>query len=147
MSSKEKQNTTTTPEAVTETPPGEPMNMAVTLALCTIGWLAPGVSHLALGRWGRGILFTCSVLAMFVLGLAMQGRLYDLTPEQPLHVFAFLANIGVGIPYILAQRLGYGIGVLSSPSYDYGTTYLWVSGLLNYLIVLDAFDIAQGRKP
>ena len=51
------------------------------------------------------------------------------------------------IPYMAAERLGYGVGVLSSPSYDYGNTYLWVAGLLNYLIVLDAFDVARGRKP
>jgi hypothetical protein len=84
---------------------------------------------------------------MFGLGLAMQGRLYDIRPEQPLHIFAFVANVGVGIPYLVAQRLGLGMGILTNPSYDYGSTYLWVSGLLNYLIVLDAFDIAQGRKP
>ena len=77
----------------------------------------------------------------------MSGRLYDMTPEQPLHIFAFVANVGIGLPYILAQRLGLGGGILASPSYDYGTTFLWVSGLLNYLIILDAFDIARGRKP
>ncbi len=69
------------------------------------------------------------------------------TPEQPLHIFAFLANIGIGLPYVIAQRMGFGAGLLSSPTYDYGNTYLWVAGLLNYLIVLDGFDIAQGRKP
>ncbi len=84
---------------------------------------------------------------MFGLGLAMQGRLYDIAPEQPLHIFAFLANVGVGIPHLVAQQLGLGVRFLTTPSYDYGSTYLWVSGLLNYLIVLDAFDIAQGRKP
>ena len=88
-----------------------------------------------------------AVMLMFVLGVAMHGKLYDPNPEQPLHIFAFIANMGVGIPYIVAQRLGYGVGVIASPSYDYGSTYLWVSGLLNYLIVLDAFDVARGRKP
>ena len=91
--------------------------------------------------------FTLSVLTLFGMGLAMQGRLYDFTPEQPLHIFAFVANLGVGIPYLVAQQLGLGVGFLTNPSYDYGNTYLWVSGLLNYLIVLDAFDIGQGRKP
>lgn len=125
----------------------KPMSVAPALAVCATGWLVPGVSHVVLGRWGRGLIFTASVLTMFVLGLVMQGRLYDPTPDQPLHVFAFIANAGIGLPYILAQRMGYGIGVLSNPNYDYGSTYLWVCGLLNYLIVLDAFDISQGRKP
>ena len=84
---------------------------------------------------------------MFVFGLGMHGKLYDLEFDEPLHVFAFIANIGIGIPYWIAERLNLGIGTMTWPSYDYGTTYLWVCGLLNYLIVLDAFDIAQGRKP
>lgn len=125
----------------------EPKGLAKSLAICASGWLLPGVSHFLLGRWGRGLMFAMAVLAMFLFGVAMHGRLYDFSPEQPLHIFAFLANAGIGLPYILAQRMGWGIGMLSSPTYDYGNTYLWVAGLLNYLIVLDAFDIAQGRKP
>lgn len=77
----------------------------------------------------------------------MHGKLYDLQFSEPLQFFAFIANIGAGVPYWIAGRLGFGIGAMTWPSYDYGTTYLWVCGLLNYLIVLDAFDIAQRRKP
>ena len=137
-------------ESTTENPPldvREPMSMVAALAICITGWLIPGVSHIVLGRWGRGLIFTVSVMTMFLLGLMMEGRLYDIRPEVPLHVFAFVADAGTGLPYILSQRLGYGVGVLSNPNYDYGSTYLWVAGLLNYLIVLDAFDISQGRKP
>ena len=124
-----------------------PMNMAATLAICSGGWLVPGLAHVLIGRWIRGLIFAVCVLAMFGLGLAMQGKLYDLQFEQPLQFFAFIANIGAGIPYWIAARFGLGMGTMTAPSYDYGTTYLWVCGLLNYLIVLDAFDIAQGRKP
>ena len=62
-------------------------------------------------------------------------------------VFAFFADVGVGLAYFLAENAGMGIGDMTRHTFDYGTTYLWVAGLLNYLIVLDAFDIAQGRKP
>ncbi len=84
---------------------------------------------------------------MFALGLGMHGRLFDLVMEEPLQIFAFIANAGVGLPYIAAEQMGLGLGTMSATTYDYGTTYLWVAGLLNYLIVLDAFDIARGRKP
>ena len=58
------------------------------------------------------------------------------------------APLGVrGVRCCDVDRLNLGIGTMTWPSYDYGTTYLWVCGLLNYLIILDAFDIAQGRKP
>ena len=125
----------------------KPMNMAATLAICSGGWLVPGLAHILVGRWIRGLIFAACVLLMFALGLAMHGKLYDLEFDEPLHVFAFIANIGAGIPYWIAGKLDLGIGAMTWPSYDYGTTYLWVCGLLNYLIVLDAFDIAQGRKP
>jgi hypothetical protein len=123
------------------------MNMATTLAICSGGWLVPGLAHILIGRWIRGAIFAACVLLMFIFGLAMHGKLYDLEFDEPLHVFAFIANIGMGIPYWIAERFNLGIGTMTWPSYDYGTTYLWVCGLLNYLIVLDAFDIAQGRKP
>jgi Family of unknown function (DUF6677) len=125
----------------------QPMNMGVTLAICGGGWLVPGLAHVLIGRWIRGLIFAACVLLMFVLGIAMHGKLYDLEFDEPLHLFAFIANIGAGVPYWIANRFGFGAGTMSWPSFDYGTTYLWVCGLLNYLIILDAFDIAQGRKP
>jgi hypothetical protein len=134
------------PEIETAAPEPRVLSVAASVGVCILGWLVPGVSHVVLGRWGRGLIFAAAILTMFGLGLAMQGRLYDIPPEAPLHIFAFIANIGVGLPYAIARNMGLGIGVLSSPSYDYGSTYLWVAGLLNYLIVLDAFDVAQGRK-
>ena len=123
------------------------MNIGATIAICSGGWLVPGLAHILIGRWIRGLIFTACVLVMFALGLAMHGKLYALEFDEPLHVFAFIANIGSGAAYWIAERLGLGAGTATWPSYDYGTTYLWVCGLLNYLIVLDAFDIAQGRKP
>lgn len=125
----------------------ESRTLGESIGICIVGLLMPGVGHILLGRRGRGLVFFAAILAMFGLGLAMEGKLYDAVPDQPLHLFAFVANAGTGLLYILARALGQGRGVLSNPAYDYGTTYLWVAGLLNYLVVLDAFDIAQGRKP
>lgn len=117
------------------------------LAICFAGWLLPGLGHILLGRWIRGLIFMSCVLGLFMMGIAMEGKLYDLAIEQPLHIFAFIANLGVGLPYILAEMREMGIGTITSTTFDYGTTFLWTAGLLNYLIVLDAFDIGRGRKP
>jgi hypothetical protein len=135
------------PNAETAPIQSKPMNLLATLAACSGGWLVPGLAHILIGRWLRGLIFAVCVFLMFSLGLAMHGKLYDLEFDEPLHVFAFIANIGTGIPYWVAAHFDLGVGKADWPSYDYGTTYLWVCGLLNYLIVLDAFDIAQGRKP
>src|SRR5947207_2445375 len=76
----------------------------------------------------------------------IQG-LNDLEIDETRQGFAVITNAGVGSPYWVAAHCDAGIGTMSWPSYDYGTTHLWVCGLLNYLIILDAFDNAQGRKP
>jgi hypothetical protein len=87
---------------------------------------------------------------MFLLGLQMQGAISSFPESGGLVSFQTLkafANVGVGLPYILARQSGYSDGVPTSPTADYGWLFLIVAGLLNYLIVLDAFDIARGRKP
>jgi len=125
----------------------KPMNMPVTLAICSGGWLVPGLAHLLIGKWVRGLIFAACVLLMFGLGIGMHGKLYDLQFGDPLDFLGFVANLGAGIPYWVAEHFDWGVGTMSWPSFDYGTKFLAVCGLLNYLIVLDAFDIAQGRKP
>ena len=41
---------------------------------------------------------------------------------------------------------GRGGGTVTAATWEYGNTFMIVAGLLNSLIVLDAFDIAMGRK-
>ena len=57
-----------------------------------------------------------------------------------------IANRGIGVPYFLARLLDAGLGTVTAASYEYGNTFLMTAGLLNFLVVLDAFDIAKGRK-
>ena len=136
------------PSTVRDEPrPSRPVPTAAAVAISAGAWLIPGVGHILLGRWIRGLIFMACVVAMFVMGLAMNGKLYGTEFEIPLQIFALIANLGAGLPYLVAKYMGLGIGVMTSESYDYGTTFLWVAGLLNFLIVLDAFDIARGRKP
>jgi hypothetical protein len=124
--------------------------MAATLAACIAGLIVPGLGHILLKRWIRGLIFAACIVGMFVLGLGMEGKLYDLpsvSVNEPLQFFGLFADVGVGLPYYLAEHAGLGDGEPTVQTFDYGTTFLWVCGLLNYLVVLDAYDIAQGRKP
>ena len=41
------------------------------------GWLIPGAGHFLLRKWYRGALLAASILGMFALGIAMQGKLYS----------------------------------------------------------------------
>ena len=65
---------------------------------------------------------------------------------EPLVALAAFANAGLGLPWIVGRALGLGNGIVTAVTYEYGNTFLIVAGLLNALILLDAFDIAMGRK-
>ncbi len=110
------------------------------------GWLVPGGGHFWQGKWGRGALLLVSVAAMFLLGLAMRGKIYRYNPADIVDTLAWLANLGAGGLYLAATFLGYNVPEPPSAVSDYGTKYLLVAGLLNALVMLDAYDIAVGKK-
>jgi hypothetical protein len=83
---------------------------------------------------------------MFAIGIALEGRLFPFEPSQPLVALAAVADVGIGIPYFIARSLGYGAGRVVAVTYEYGNAFLIVAGLMNLLVVIDAFDIASGRK-
>jgi hypothetical protein len=113
--------------------------------VCAAALLVPGLGHLWLGR-RKGLIFFVVLPAMFVLGLFLEGRIFPVELSQPLVALAALANMGTGLPYIFARVMGYGAGNVIAVTYEYGNTFLIVAGLLNMLVVIDAFDIAMGRK-
>ena len=118
-----------------------------TLALvCLAAWAVPGAGHLWLGRRQKGVVFLGTLAAMFVIGLALGGRIFPFVLSEPLVALAAVADAGLGLPWMLARMAGAGAGVVTAASYEYGNTFLIVAGLLNFLVVLDAFDVATGRK-
>ena len=116
------------------------------LLVCAAAWFLPGLGHLLLKRTQKGVVFLVAVPAMFLLGLFLQGRIFPFEWSQPLVALAAFADVGIGLPYFLAWLAGAGGGTVVAPTYEYGNTFLIVAGLLNMLIVLDAFDVGAGRK-
>jgi hypothetical protein len=43
--------------------------------------------------------------------------------------------------------MDWGRGAINLATADYGTKYIIVAGLLNIISVVDAYDIAIGKKP
>jgi hypothetical protein len=109
-------------------------------------WAIPGAGHLWLGRRSKGLVFLIALPTMFALGLALQGRLFPFDLSDPLVGLAALADLSIGLIYFAARALGYGAGQVRAVTYEYGNAFLIVAGLLNLLVVLDAWDIAMGRK-
>jgi len=59
---------------------------------------------------------------------------------------AAVADVAIGLPYFLAWMFQVGQGQVIAVTYEYANTFLIVAGLLNALVVLDAYDIASGHK-
>jgi len=114
--------------------------------LVLLAWLIPGSAHLWQGRRQKGLVFLIALPLMFLIGLWLHGRLFPLEMSEPLVFLGAIADRGIGAPYFVARFLDAGAGMVTSPSYEYGNTFLMTAGLLNFLVVLDAFDIAMGRK-
>jgi ABC-type microcin C transport system permease subunit YejE len=114
--------------------------------LCLASWVVPGAGHLWLGRRQKGLVFLIALSLMFAIGLALQGRLFPFQLSDILVCLEALAELGMGVPYFIASALGFGAGDVRAVTYEYGNAFLIVAGLLNLLVVIDAFDVARGRK-
>lgn len=114
-----------------------------------LAWLVPGAGHLYLGRRVRAALFVVLIGASFVLGVGLEGKLWQLDAGEPASFLGLLGTfgcMGLGIPYFLLRFAGYQGDLLSS-GYEYGGAFLLTAGLMNLLLVLDAWDVARGVKP
>ena len=116
-----------------------------TLALLA-GWLIPGAGHLLLGKWIRGLLIAVSVLGMFAIGIALQGKVYLPNTGEPLDMLGFAGDLGSGLLYGLARLLGWGQAPVLTAIADYGGKFIVVAGLLNVDAAVDAHSLASGRK-
>jgi hypothetical protein len=114
--------------------------------LCLASWVVPGAGHLWLGRRSKGVVFLIALPLMFAIGVAIRGCLFPFQLSDPLVGLAALADLGIGASYFIASALGYGGGDVRAVTYEYGNAFIIVAGLLNMLVMIDAYDVAMGRK-
>jgi hypothetical protein len=120
------------------------------LTACFLGWVIPGAGHWYLGKRGRASVFLTVVALLLVLGVLMDGQIYRAKKEQPLTLLASFASMGSGPVHFVLGQSGWtskGRGDNRSPFYEFGNTFIIVAGLLNMLIILDAYDVGAGYKP
>jgi len=111
-----------------------------------VGWLVPGAGHIIQKRWVRGALLFVSIVTLFLLGLGMQGRIYKANGGDILDILGFIGDVGAGALYILTLANDWGQGAIQFATADYGTKFMIVAGLLNFIAVADAYHIAVGKK-
>jgi len=129
---------------LTQKLPGEKSSLPVLVGLA--GWLIPGAGHFLLGKWVRGLLLFAAVLCMYLVGLALQGKVYTPTSGDILDILGFAGQLGLGLLYVLARAFGWGATSVVNALADYGTKFLVVGGLLNLISAVDAHSLANGRK-
>jgi hypothetical protein len=111
-----------------------------------VGWLVPGAGHFLVRKWGRGALLALAILSMFVLGIAMQGKVYS-SAHDILDILGLVGDLGSGLLYIVSRVLGLGADSVQVTTADYGTRFIVVAGLLNVIAAVDAHNLRTGRKP
>jgi hypothetical protein len=131
--------------------PKEPMPPLSVWGLpVAVAWFVPGGGHFLLKRYGRAGLLLFAILVMFLFGLMMRGEFLKPQGGDLLTVIiyygGFLANVANGVPYLIATWLGYSQPDVAGAVHDYGTKFLVAAGLLNVLAMVDAYEIAAGKK-
>ena len=112
-----------------------------------LAWTFPGAGHAVLGRRKTALAYAAIVTVTFLLGLSFEGRLYSIDRSQPLTILATFAVSGAGLLNIGGRLLSDNPGgSILAPTYEYGCAYLLTAGLMNLLLMLDAWDIAAGKK-
>jgi hypothetical protein len=124
----------------------EAVDQARAFRICALAWLLPGAGHFLLGQGRKGGIFFIVLLTMFAVGLAGGGRLFPFQTSEWLLLLAAGAQWVLLVPHLLASIAGLGHGDVIAATYEYGNTFLIVGGLLNALVILDAYDVAVGRK-
>jgi hypothetical protein len=133
-------------EAKVQTPAAQRQS-AMAVAAPVAGWLIPGAGHLIQRRWGRGLLLLLAVVALFIAGLGLQGKLYGFNTGDLLDILGFFGDLGAGVLYVASRMLDLGQGAVYRATADYGTKFMIVAGLLNIVSAIDAYHIAIGKKP
>ena len=109
------------------------------------GWLVPGAGHFLLGKWIRGTLIAISILGMFAMGIAMQGKLYA-GAHEVLDILGMAGDLGNGLLYFVSKAAGWGADQVQVTTAEYGTRFIVVAGLLNVISAVDAHNLRTGRK-
>lgn len=110
-----------------------------------LAWLLPGLGHFYLGRRGRGVLFGVLVLTAIAFAVGLEGRFFHFSRGEPFSYAATATVAATGVPYLVLRARGYE-GNTIAPGFEYGSAFLLSAGLMNLLLILDAWDISRGQK-
>jgi hypothetical protein len=137
------------PAATTETAPAPPLRSPWLMVLAA--WLVPGAGHLLLGKRFRGAIIFATVLLCFMVGVLMQGPMFEVTGigdvlSRLIEWGGHIGDMASGLLYFVAVWTGYGPPDRAGHTADYGSKFIVAAGLLNILAAVDAYEIANREK-
>ena len=159
---------TTTPNPATTVDRNDepPLTLRDPALAAFLAWLVPGLGHIYQGRTAKGVLFMVCILSTFVYGLFLGGGRVVYAQWKPEKRLPYFCQGGVGIPalpaLVQASRVGsgkpplFGSEFMAPPRmegrnelaalhlkyhryWELGTVYTMVAGLLNMLVIYDAY--------
>ena len=139
----------TTPHSETRVEPGSQSGVnrpALGVMVAIAGWIVPGLGHLLMKRWAKAIVYFVCIGGLACAGLLMQGVVFPASSTELLDRLGFFADMGTGSFYFLARVIEAAGPDVSHASGDYGTRLFAAAGVLNLLVVLEAFEIGRGQK-
>ena len=146
-------------------PTGEPETLELrdrSLA-ALLAWLVPGAGHFYQGRSAKGLLFSTCILGTFFYGMVLEaGRVVYASWGGDETRLPYLCQVFTGLPALPALVQTYRVkhdkapllgGFMAPPqgnalsewhrqynrSFEYGTVYTMIAGLLNILAIFDAW--------
>jgi hypothetical protein len=122
-------------------------NKGMALAAAVAGWFLPGLGHLMLRRWSKAAVYFLCIGGLAYAGLAMRGGIFGLNAEDLFDRLGFFADLGAGIFYFLSHFVQTAGPDVAHATGDYGTRLFAAAGMLNFLTVLEAYDIGRGGDP
>jgi Family of unknown function (DUF6677) len=115
-------------------------------AIAVLSWIVPGLGHLVMRRWQRGLVFFVAVGGLAVAGYLMRGNVFHLGSADPFGTLGFLADASSGVFYLLAHTFEKAGPNVARAMGDYGTRFIAGAGVVNLLGVCDAYEVARGRR-
>lgn len=116
------------------------------LVIAAAAWLLPGLGHALLKMWGRALVCFSTVAVLVILGSGMRGNIFSRNGEDAFAKLGYIADLGAGSFYFVAQALEPRGPDVSHANGDYGTRLLATAGVLNMLAALHAYEVSRARK-
>ncbi len=117
-----------------------------------LSWLFPGMGQFLLGEKKKALLFFVTVFSFYWLGIYMYGNLTFPSYNTQFALFKFLGAFGSGINFFISLFTGLGTGepykYMVKLTNEYGDTFIYTAGIVNYLGIIDCLDkfYLRGKK-